>query len=209
MITDVFGPIVIAPDIEDAVKETLEAWTPTVIQEIELQHGLQRGQIALPKTYATRERFRSFPEDRMPACVVVSAGLAQEPMADGEGTFNAWFGIGVGFAAVARDAKSASFLTKVYVAAARWILVNKSGLRDADGNIRASMIEWVDESYDEEIETTDERTIMAAYVLFRVNVDSVVSRAGGPITPPDPIQTPGSDWPTAETTDVEVVMIDE
>lgn len=204
--SDIFGPILVGSTVEQAVMETLRTWMPTYIEEIELQLGRARGLIPPPKMYTTRNRFESFPDDRMPMCVVVSPGFTDQPTADGEGNYFGWLGMGVGCIAAARDAEAAGFLSKLYAAAARAILLHNPGLKDALGNPRAIGTEWVDESYDDTIVSEEDKTVKAAYVLFRVKVDNVVSRWTGPITPPDPAILPGSQWPTADIVDTKVVI---
>jgi hypothetical protein len=84
---DVFGTIFVETQLETAVMEQFRIWMPTYIQEIELQLGRTRGQIPPPRSYHTRNELASFPPDLMPVCIVVSPGLTEEPLADGEGVY--------------------------------------------------------------------------------------------------------------------------
>src|SRR4051812_35803706 len=142
--TSIFGNILVGTQLEVAVMDTLRAWMPTLLQEIEIQLGRTRGEIPVPRYYTTRNEFTSYPEDQMPMCVVVSPGLLTPPTKDGEGIYSAWFQIAVGFAASAKDADASGFLAKIYGAAGRWILLNKGGL----GGLGAGT-DWDDESYDD------------------------------------------------------------
>lgn len=196
--TDVFEPIFTATQLEVAAMQTLSTWMPTYLQEIELQLNRTRGEIPPPAEYSTRNEFTSFPEDKMPLCVVVSPGLSDPPTKEGDGTYSGWWALGVGFATVARDADASNFLAKVYGAAARAILLQNSSL----GGISQGT-EWIDESYDELV-TEDDRVVRACYLIFRFNVWNVVTKNAGPPPPADPAAQPGSNWPTAN-----LVQIDE
>jgi hypothetical protein len=199
VVNDVFKPIFVGTELEEAAMTTLSKWMPTYLQEIELQLGRTRDLIPAPRLYTTRNEFTSFPDDQMPMCVVVSTGLADPPLADGEGTYSGWFALGVGFAAAAKDAESSGFLAKVYGAAGRAILLHYPSL----GGI-CEGVEWADESYDDLV-SEEERTIRACYSIYRVKVGNLVTRYAGPSDPiPDPVTQPGS-----QTTVANIVTIDD
>lgn len=198
MASDIFGNIFIETELESAVMAQFATWMPVYIREIEIQLARTPGQIPPPKQYTTRNEFTSFPEDKMPMCVVVSPGIDNEPKAEGDGTYSAEFLVGVGFAAAARDADASGLMAKIYGAAGRKILLDKQSI----GGI-ARGVEWVDHNNDELV-TEDERTIRASYDIFRVKVWDVVTRFSGPLAPADPVNQPGSNWPTAN-----IVKIDE
>lgn len=203
MTEDIFGPIFVGRQIEDAALETLRTWMPTYLQEIELQLQRVRGEIPAPRLYTTRNEFTQFPEDQMPMCVVVSPGLVSEPKREGDGTYNAWFALAVGFAAAGRDADTSRFLAQVYGAAGRAILLHKSSL----GGV-ASGVEWTDESYDNLV-TEDDRVVRACYNMYQFHVAGIVQKGMGPaVTIPDPVEQPGSQWPSAETIEIDVEAVE-
>jgi hypothetical protein len=200
---DVFGSIKTGYQVEQAVMETLRDWMPTAIQELELQNGRELGLIQPPRYYA-RPRFDGFPKDWHPMIVVVSPGLAEAPLAEGDGRYRGWFVIGLGCTAIARDDSVASFLSKLYVAAARWVMLNQQTLRDANGVNRASGIEWMDETYDDSIVQDEDQSIRASYGIFQVLVEDLVTRQTG-VT----IQVPGDQWPTANLIEVDVNIAED
>lgn len=205
-LTDVYGVIKSGYEVEQAVMETLCLWMPTVICEKELQLGRPIGEIPPPRYYA-RPRFESFPTDWHPMVVVVCPGLWEQPLAEGDGVYRAWFTVGVGCTAIGRDDDVADFLSKLYVSCARWIMLNQPGMRDENGNHRASGVEWMDETYDDAVVFEEDKAIKAAYGVFRVLVEDVIMRGTGPlVTPPDPNTDPGTRWPTAQIVEVEVVI---
>lgn len=189
--------------VQEAAAATLLKWMPTYLREIERQLSRTLGQIPAPRTYTSRNRFESFPEDQMPLCVVVSSGLVDTPSRESDGRYNAWFSLGIGFLASARDEDAADFLSKVYAAAGRAIILQRPSL----GGV-ASGVEWIDETYDDDVVTEDQRTMKASYVIFRIHMDDIVTRFAGPVEPdaPDPATQPGSTWPTADTIDIQVVI---
>lgn len=177
--------------------ETLIAWFPTYLREIELKQGLVEGKIPPPRTYTTRNEFASFPEDQMPICVVISPGLAGEPHKEGNGTYSGWFSLGVGVLASAATEEDTNFLSKVYGAAVRAIMLQKQGL----GGI-CKGIEWADESYNDLPDIDQTRSIRASQWIGLAYIDNIVDQYGGPNGEPDPEEQPGSEWPVILTGDI-------
>lgn len=196
----IFGPIIDANQVEEAVRDTLQLWFPTYLRELEDQRGMTMNDLPDPRAYVVSGDNDREPEDQLPAIVVVSPGLAENPMQDGDGLFRAPWSVGVGIFTSARDRESTEKLVRLYCAVARAIMLQKQSLGGfADGTT------WLDEDFDE-IEFDDTRTIGAGLVEFTVTVAGVVNRRGGPAapTPPDPVGQPGSNWPL-----VEEVIVDE
>ena len=200
----IFQPIFAAHSLELAVMQTLRDWMPTYLREIELQQSLPEGQIPPPKTYTTRNEFTTFPEDQMPICVVISPGLSGEPYTEGNGTISGWWSLGIGVLASAATEEDTNFLSKVYAAAVRAIMVQQSSL----GGM-CSSIEWVDESYDDIPTDVQERTIRAAQWIGRALIDNVVNRSAGPEVPPDPETQPGSTWTDIDSGSIIVQQMEE
>lgn len=200
----IFGTIRSGIELEAAAADTMALWMPTYIRELERQYGRTLGLIPPPRMYTNRNRFEAFPEDQMPLCIVVSSGLVDTPLKEGDGTYRAWFSLGVGFLASAKDEDAATFLSKFYAAAGRAVLLQKPSL----GGF-ASGTEWIDETYDDEVITEDERTMKATYLIFRVLLDKLVARYGGPVEPvaPNPATQPGSQWPTAQTVNIDIEVM--
>jgi hypothetical protein len=200
---DIFERIVAGFQVEGAAISTIKAWMETYLRELELQIGWPAGKIPNPAWYTTRNEFDSFPTDRMPMCVVVSPGLAEQPTKEGDGKYSAWWGLGIGFAAAARDADSSHILATIYGAAARAIMLHHSSL----GGF-ANGVEWIDESYDDLV-NEEERTIRACYNIYRVLVWDVTTKGVGPAAPtaPNPATQPGSDWPTADIIGIAINIV--
>lgn len=202
--SDIFGPIFSSATLERAAIETIKAWMPTYVQELELQlPEYQRGTVPLPRSYASRTTFEEFPGEQLPLVVVVSPGVVGDPSPEGDGRYTAWWELGIVVVAEGRSEDDSNSLVKLYGAAIRAIMLQKSSL----GNI-ASGVEWTDESYDNVVEAEEQRTLRGVSLTFIVQIDDVVTRSRGPaepIPPEDaPTTLPGSQWPTAELVEVEV-----
>lgn len=209
MTVDIFNPIISGAQVEGAVIHTLDTWLPTYLRELELQYGRPLNQIKPPRSYTTRNRFTSFPEEQMPICVVVSPGLRGRPLMTGDGNFRAPFRIGAGVIVSATDQPTTNDLAKLYGAAIRSIMIQQGGMMGL-----ASQTTWEDESYDDVPIPDADRTIMSVQVVATVEVEAVVNRWAGPTDPfaPDPEGQPGSEWPTANTVIIEIIkkpLIDE
>lgn len=201
----IFGPIIDANQVEEAVRDTLQLWFPTYLRELENQRGMTEGEMPPPRAYVVSGDNDREPEDQLPAVVVVSPGLAENPFQEGDGSFRAPWSVGVGIFTSARDRESTEKLVRQYCAVARTIMLQKQSLGGfADGT------EWIDEDFDE-IEFDDTRTIGAGLVEFTVMVAEVVNRRGGPAKPtlPDPVGQPGSNWPLVETYQVDEEITEE
>jgi hypothetical protein len=196
----IFGPIIDANQVEEAVRDTLRDWFPTYLREFCLQRSMPPDSLPIPRAYVVSGDNDREPEDQLPAVVVVSPGLSESAYQEGDGTFRAPWAVGVGIFTSAKDRESTEKLVRMYCAVARTIMLQKQSLGGfADGTM------WLDEDFDE-VEFDDTRTIGAGLVEFVVTVANVVNRRGGPAypDPPDPDEQPGSNWPL-----VDEVIIDE
>jgi len=207
MITDdVFGPIFDGSLLTRAVMATLKAWMPTYIQEIEYQRGWDRGEIPPPRTYAERWRFDSYPDDKIPAVIVVSPGMTEQPRKDGDGTVSGWWALGVGVIAAASTEDNSERLAKVYGAAVRSILSQKGWL---DESWEFNGTEILDETYGEVPDIEQARTMRSAQVIARTQVMDMWNLRGGPASPADPDTQPGSQWPEVESVFTTIQRLEE
>lgn len=196
----IFGQIFTPHILEERIKTLLGEWMPTYLQEVELQSlgPSERGKLEIPKSIVSRNEFSKFPEDQLPMLVVINAGVADDPIRDGESIYGAWWAIGIGIIVSAKDEESTARACGIYSAAVRGVMIQKGGTVSQG-------VEWADETYDD-VPTDDDqsRTLRAARLIFRVYIDDVVQSWGGPAEPaePDPDVQPGSEWPTADTVEV-------
>jgi hypothetical protein len=192
-INSIFGPIFDGSVLTRSVLATLKAWFPVYIKEIEIQRGWTPGLIPPPRTYVERWRFDTYPDEQLPIVVVVSPGMADAPTATGDGIMSAWWMCGVGVIAAANTEDNSERLAKVYGAAARAIIEQKSYL---DDTWEYSGTQVVTETYEDVPDIEQSRTMRSVHVICRIMVDNIMTKGAGPynLDPPDPDTQPGDDW---------------
>lgn len=199
--TTIFDRIVIGSDVENWMLAHLQKWSATYLAEAERQHGIAAGTYQRVRQWTIASAFEKWPEDQLPAVVLVSPGLAERPLKNGAGVYRARWSIGVSCICSAATMKAAHDMAMVFVGAHRTLLEQKPKL--ADG-VRA--IDWLDERYDD-LAFDDTRALYAGQVTTTVEVDDVLNASAGPVTPSEPIQ-PTTDpyplWPRVQVVDVDV-----
>lgn len=191
----VFGTIISADQVEAAFTETLKTWMPTYLHEVERQAGLDPDSLPGIRSWNNHNEFIKWPEDQLPAVIVVSPGTGSQPVRR-DGGYATTFTLGLAIVVSARDLPSTRTLMKRYIAAARTAILQHPSL---GGFARGTV--WTAESYDD-IPSGDSRTLAAGQAVFEVEVANVTDPGGGPISPEPP--DPPSDWPTALSVSVTV-----
>lgn len=196
--TDIFGPVFSADHLDNAVTATLKLWFSTYLREIELQNGLPDRSLELPKSWNVRPENDRFAEEALPAVLVVSAGTADPPVMEGDGSYRGFFRVGVALYLTAPSKDTVNRNTKLYAAVVRAILLQKRSL----GGVSEGCV-WESEVYDE-ITSDMGRTAGLSVNQFVFTVSPVVNRLLGPAQPepPDPDTLPGS-----QLHDVESVFV--
>jgi hypothetical protein len=85
--TSAIGPIVSGHDVEQATLAVLRRWMPTYLAEAERQTGRVVGSLPVIRGWTVATTFDKWPEDQLPAIVLISPGLASPPDADGSGEY--------------------------------------------------------------------------------------------------------------------------
>ena len=179
---NLYGAVVTARDVREAVIANLKDWSPAYVGEVSVQSGrLRCGDGALPafRSYGTATSFSTFPEDQLPACIVVVPGLAETPVRQGDGTYLAEWSVGVGVVVSGKDRESTDDLVRLYSAAVRMAMIQKPSMGGFAVGSR-----WIDENYDE-LAYDDSRTVAAGIVSLGIEVDAVMNAYGGPKVPPE------------------------
>lgn len=199
--TSIFGQIVDADQVEAAVLETLRKWLPTYLAEIERQRGITPpGSLPRPRSWTVASSLDKWPDHPLPAVFAVSPGLAEEPLRTSRGGYRAPWGVGVAAVVSAKDRAASRRLAAMYGAAIRTCLLQHRSLAGF-----ATGLDWIDEDLDN-APPEQARTLAIAQELFVVTVDRVLDPAAGPAQPDpeaDPTE-PYDDWPTVQTTDLDV-----
>jgi len=185
-----FGRIVDGSDVEQWCLDTLKAWSSTYLAERERQKGLQAGTLQRVRAWVVTPTFDKWPEDQLPACLLISTGLAEPPMKSGDGVYRARFQMGLGCIVSARTELETHRLAQLYISAHRALLIQRPSL---GGN--AIGIVWQEENYDS-LTYDDQRSLGAGQAIFTVEVDDVVSTGRGPNRPDIPLSPDTDPWPS-------------
>jgi hypothetical protein len=199
----VIEPIFSANRLDNAAEATLRNWMPTYIKDLCLQNGIAHSlddpnHLVPPRSYNVRNDQARWPEEQMPAVVVVNTGMARPPRMYGDGRYSGFWRVTVLTYCHGIDKTTTNRNNQIYAAAVRAILLQKRTL----GGVAAG-VEWEAEDYNEA--TTDPqgtRTMASSAITMVFEVENIINREGGPreTVPPTPDTIPGSVWGRVLTT---------
>lgn len=161
---------------------------PTYIAEMERQQGEIVGSLPRIRGYQRSIEFEKWPETQLPCLLIISTGLIREPIREGKGKYRAHWGISVGVITSAATEARTRFLSQLYIAAVRAVLVQQKSW----GGLLTG-VTWLHESY-EQIASEDERSVGAAMAVFDAEVLDVVTMQAGPAAPLVPQLDPNDPW---------------
>lgn len=213
----IFEPIITRSQITEATREVLEAWMPAYVAEIERQNGLAPEDLEVPGNVTIRTSFAQWDtEAATPAILIVSQGLVSpaildpgiygEPTSDGEGRWQALWGLTVGAIVSGEDPDAIQEKADLYAAAIRGCLLQRQPLPGIGASLR-----WTGETY-VGIPEEESLGIASARVGFECRVPLAVEAHAGPAPgtePPANPYEPPEDWPTVETTHLSVDPLEE
>lgn len=174
------GPIVSGRDVELGVVRFLKRWSGTYLAECERQRGLAPAALPRIRTWTIANEFETWPEDQLPCLLLVSPGLVDAPLPDGEGVYRAKFMLGLAVIVSARTGDETAALAKLYCAAMRAAILQHQSLEGL-----ATGVEWLDENYDD-LPSIDDRSLGAGQAIFSVEISGFARRWNGPTTPGEP-----------------------
>lgn len=182
----VYGPLVAACDVEDAIRDVLQVWIESYLYEVERQHQMPVGELPVPRSWVTSAELTRFPEDQTTSVIITSPGTLETPAADGRGLYRARWRVDVATQVVAGGNRIAPRLARLYTLAMRAIVVQHQ-----DHGL-ARRIDWMGERYDLHT-SVDERTLAVGVCSLRVETFDVTDRN----TAPSDLETEASpDSPT-------------
>lgn len=204
----IFGDIVSRNQVETAVIETLHAWLPTYIAEVQRQTpGWDEAlNIPQPRSFTSSNEFHKWPDDQLPCIVVICPGLRGTPVREGRGSYRARFAVGVAAVVTAAQPKMTRQIADMYAAAIRACLVQRPSL----GGFASAVI-WEDETTSD-MPTSETRSVSSGQVIFTVEVEGVTTAQAGPTSvtvPPEDPSVPYAEWPLVETTNLEIELNEE
>jgi hypothetical protein len=182
----IFGPIVSASEIEEAVIESLKFWYPTYLAEMERRLSLRKGLLVVPQNFTNRNSFDAVEGERTPKVVVIAPGLDEAPTKD-SASYSAVWRVGVGLATGAKDEKTCNKYVKAYAAVTRAILIHKPATVREYGLTHLNEIVWLSEEYVDLADISNQhRLYKAATLWFAIQVNAVTARRLGPVGPDSP-----------------------
>lgn len=195
----IFGNLVSADDVSDALVSTMQTWAPTYLERMCRKIGQPKGWLPYPGSYVQTNDPHYFPEDIPPVVVVAIPGTTGRPIRQGDRTYRAGWDVLLTTFVQANDRDATERLARYYGAAFRELLLQKRSLGGfAEG------IDWHGEYYGVKVSDRDQRTLGSAELRLCIDVRDVVKTLGGPLTP---IVTEPADWP--EATSVKLTLTPE
>jgi hypothetical protein len=198
-----FGNYVTAKDVRDAVQSTIELWSTTYLAEMARHDGqdpTQPGGV-LPDfaSYPDSLDLSRFPEEQLPACILVVPGTIATPQKRGSGKISVVWKVGIGLAVTGQDKPTTIKLAQLYTTAVRMIILQNPSL----GGF-ATGVTWMREEFTGNIIRADDARTLAIGVLdFSVTVDANVDVSQGPVEP-IPNNEPPTGWATVETPSITI-----
>lgn len=188
------GPVVTGGDVANAVKTTVQKWQADYLAEVAEQHGRQRGDLELFRSWVTAIDLERWNEDQTPTCAIVAPATVTAPERH-SGRYTVAWGVGIGAVVSGQDRDNTYELAGLYIAALRALLIQQRSLGGfaQDG-------EWAGERYDE-LSADASRTIMAGIAQFNVYVEAC-SNVQGPSEPSVDATLPPGNWPLVETVEL-------
>jgi len=192
VVNEVFGRILSASQIEEAIEALLKKWFPTYLAEQARQMDVSHNILPAPQNYTNRNSFDALQGEKIPKVVVIAPGLQDSPTRVGGGQYRAIWRLGVGVATGGKDEQSANLRVKAYGAAARAILPQQQSDTNIPGLVQTR---WVNETYDDIQIPAQHMLYKAASLWFTIDIQDVLDQHKGP-TAPTIVAPP--DWPTVQ-----------
>lgn len=197
MTDNMFGPLVGAGDVQDAVEATVRLWLPSYLAEVARRDGREAGALPAFLSYTRLLDIEDLPQaSQIPACVIVCPGTG-DIVRHGTGRHDAEFAVGVGAVVAADTRDHAERLAKLYTLALRALLVQHPTL----GNF-ASGVWWEGDSYSP-LPVSD-RILHGGSIQVTVAVEGVLDDSWRATVPPEDATADPGPWPTVEYVSVTV-----
>jgi hypothetical protein len=185
-----FGQIISADVLEDALTTYLKKWIPTYLGEVAESMGLPRNVFPRPKYWTTTPILtnETVGQVRYPAVLIVSPGLAGQPVRRGDGSYEATYQAGVCLVVSTKNELGASRTARRYGAAVRTAVMQRPGLETdyIEG------VAWADERFTDFL-NAEQETVASATEIFNFTLAGVMNALHGPGPQyPDPLPEPAT-----------------
>lgn len=173
MTVSYLGPVLLVDEIEAAMTAHFRAWEETYLSEVE--RVKDESPRALPQiaSFQTRNEFDKFPEDQLPALVVVSPGIVEGSIErEADGSYSALWDVGIAVVSSGQDERTTQSVRAMYGAAIRMAF-----LQHPDVGL-GTVEKWIDESY-KDIPVDATRSVSVVQLIFQVRVEDILNASEG------------------------------
>lgn len=204
----IFGTLIEAQQVENAVLSTVAVWLPDYLAETERQLGLRNRQVPrppAPESLFGGIDFLSVEQDLCPSIIAVVQPTG-EPELTGTGDYNQWFEIQIGTVVIGEDEHQARLYARAYAGMLTLLATQKGsfgGLCQRTRLTDSPRVSWLD---------PDLRTVCLTVATVHSMVDGSVNEKAGPETtdPHSSVLWPGNpdspwpNWPNVTSVNVSV-----
>lgn len=190
------GNVLIASNLTAGVRDHFKKWQETYLAEVERLTERDARALPLIKHYSFKNELDKFPEERLPAMVIVTPGVAEGSIErEGDGAYSASWDLGIAIVVGSNSEIATSELRDAYAAATRTLFLQHPAIGDI-----GVVEEWLDENYDD-LPVDATRTLAAVQLIFRVRTEVVLEAAEGTA---EPLDDPYDEYqhPTVEETEI-------
>jgi hypothetical protein len=192
----IFGDLFGGDQIDAALEDLLATWMPTYLKEVVRQRGGLGGlTLAPPGSIRAVAEFDRWPEQQLPAIVIVNPGTGDPPINRG-GAFDAKWPIEICISVSAASETETRRNSQLYIAAARGCIMQRRSL-----GAGMKGVDWSGESYTL-VESDKRRSLAGAKASFVIEREDVLTVGAGPIDPELDPQPEG--WPVVTDVEAEV-----
>lgn len=196
-VSELFGSIVHPRLIAEWVRDHLQAFQEDYLAEVERQTDrLAPRDLPVIRSWEMAPDVERWPEDQLPAAVIVVPRTDGEPRMDGEGNYRVDWVVDIGLIVSARDEESTEELVGLYAAAFFAAIAQSKSMGGRFAETRPTGI-------DLDV-IGDDRTIGIARLRFIASVENVVNAYLGPPQPSENPYDDPDDGPTVQDTELEL-----
>lgn len=192
-VNEVFGPVVLPRDVEEATRTLLATWLGSYLREIERQQGIPPDSLRPIASEVVVNQWSQIQGQQKPCICIISPGTVDDPEKNA-GRYGWWFDIGIAVFVEAINDMQAKYLADMYAGAITKLLVDKKSIGGISSDLRV-----LSQRSDDIPENLLSGGIAAARVDFHAFIDGVVTVTGGPSTPEDD----PAPWPHVETVHID------
>jgi len=195
-INEVFGPLFDEGQIETAALETLRLWLPDYLREARRQKDYP--EIAPVKSWGVSSEYDRWPEEGLPAVIVMVPGTREDPEAEGD-DYQPTYGLSVAVECAAGRGDVARRIAQIYGAAVVGTIMHRRSL-GTDTLLRVT--KWRGSS-NTTVGIDQRRTRVSVEQMFDVFVPSAFNVMVGPTETTEPTEPLPDEWPEVTDADVE------